>query len=81
MDSYQHPRKAGGDWTLQREGSLWQLYGGQSGEVVTSIQLNQDTAWRLCTKGISIDEAKSRIEFNGDSGLREPFLHMVSIMA
>ncbi len=73
--------EAGGAWTLKREGGTWKLYYGESPDAVCKVMMDQDTAWRLLTKGLSRDEAVARVEFIGDSRLGEPILGMLSVMA
>ena len=64
-----------------REESVWQLFAGDDPGAGCYIQIDQDTAWRLFTKGISPDEARSQATLTGDPALGEPALHMISIMA
>jgi uncharacterized protein (TIGR03083 family) len=72
---------AGGDWTLRGEGSAWRLYTGQAPEATARVSMNQDTAWRLFTKGISPEKARTGIQLEGEAALGMPILQMVSIMA
>lgn len=71
----------GGEWSLLRQDKRWQLYRGSAADPATQITLDQDTAWRLFTKGLTIKEAKQRTEIKGNQTLGTPFLSMVSIMA
>lgn len=73
--------EAGGEWTLLRQQDTWQLYSGKESQATTEITLSQDTAWRLFTKGIGVDEARKRVQIEGDQHFGEGILHMVSIMA
>lgn len=73
--------EAGGEWTLERASSAWQLYAGSGDHAVCTIRLNQDTAWRLLTKGLARDEAAARIEFTGENKYGEPMLGMLAVMA
>ena len=43
--------------------------------------MDQDTAWRLFTKGISPETAQTGIQLEGEAALGTPILQMVSIMA
>lgn len=72
---------AGGQWTLQREASAWQLYSGAGDQAVCEARLDQDTAWRLLTKGLSREIAAARIEFVGEAAYGEPLLGMLAVMA
>jgi uncharacterized protein (TIGR03083 family) len=73
--------EAGGDWTLSREGGAWKLYSGKSETSACVVRMDQDTAWRLLTKGLSREEAAARVEFTGDATLGQPILGMLSVMA
>ena len=72
---------AGGDWTLQREAEEWRLYTGFSNDAVCEVRLDQDTAWRLLTKGLSQVVAAERIEFSGEQAYGQPLLSMLAVMA
>ncbi len=73
--------EAGGAWALVREGSGWQLYEGESAAPAAVIRMDQDTAWRLLTKGLKRDEAARRIVLEGRPDLGDPILGMLSVMA
>lgn len=73
--------EAGGEWTLVREDNNWRLYSGGGAGAECVIQLDQDTAWRLMTKGLSLGEAAARVKFSGKESLGKPILGMLSIMA
>ena len=72
--------EAGGTWTLRHDHSAWQLYVGASSEATARVRLDQDTAWRLFTKGLSPDEARSRISVEGDETLGTRILDLVAII-
>ncbi|MBL8204839.1 MAG: maleylpyruvate isomerase family mycothiol-dependent enzyme [Blastocatellia bacterium] len=73
--------EAGGDWTLQREGAAWTLYAGCGDNAACKIQLDQDTAWRLLTKGLTRETAATRVTISGQQTLGEPLLGMLAVMA
>ena len=73
--------EAGGDWSLRREDGSWRLYAGQAASAAATVRLDQDTAWRLFTKGIGIEAARARIQCEGDEALGLRIVQMVSIMA
>jgi hypothetical protein len=72
---------AGGDWTLTRAADGWQLYAGAATAPASRVQLDQDTAWRLCTKGITPAEAQARAVITGDAQLGARTLTLLAIMA
>jgi uncharacterized protein (TIGR03083 family) len=72
--------EAGGEWTLAMENGVWRLYWGGGDDAICHVRLNQDTAWRLLTKGLSFDEAASRVKFYGKQEIGKPILGMLAIM-
>ena len=73
--------EAGGDWSLQRTDGQWRLWTGAAPTAVATASLDQDLAWRLCTKGVSPSVAGAQIQTTGDAILALGILQMVSIMA
>jgi hypothetical protein len=45
------------------------------------VAMDEDTAWRLYTKGLTPEEARPGVRIEGDRGLGEQMLRMVSIIA
>jgi uncharacterized protein (TIGR03083 family) len=73
--------EAGGVWTLKREAGTWNLYTGEGDGSVCKVRMDQDAAWRLLTKGLSREDADTRVEIAGDDRLGKPFLGMLAVMA
>jgi uncharacterized protein (TIGR03083 family) len=73
--------EAGGAWSLVREGFHWQLYAGRDPQATCRVQIDQDLAWRLFSKGVTREDARQQVEIVGNTALGEPVLEMVSIMA
>ena len=74
--------EAGGVWTLVREAGLWRLYEGAGADpAAAAVRMDQDTAWRLLTKGLKRDEAARRVVLEGRPELGSPILGMLSVMA
>ncbi len=73
--------EAGGDWSLLREAGQWQLYTGLAPDPVALVRLDQDTAWRLFTKGVSVEAAGARMVVEGEFEIGRKLLAMVTIMA
>ncbi len=73
--------EAGGEWTLSRRRQNWQLYQGTVAEADTRVQLDQDTAWRLFTKGVAPDDARRQLVIEGDERLGIQLLSLLAIMA
>lgn len=72
---------AGGDWSLQRLDGGWRLFRGVAPGAVAAVRLDQDTAWRLASKGMSREEALARVEMEGDTKVAGWILNLVAIMA
>jgi uncharacterized protein (TIGR03083 family) len=72
---------SGGRWALLREGGAWRLYTDATRQPDAEVTLDQDTAWRLFTKGIGRDEAKPKAIVAGERALGDQMLRMVSIIA
>ncbi len=73
--------EAGGEWTLVREGDGWSLYKGSPREADCRVRMDQDTAWRRMTKGLTPEQTLARMEISGDRALGEPVAKMLAIMA
>lgn len=73
--------EAGGEWTLSRHRQSWQLYQGAVAEADARVQLDQDTAWRLFTKGMAPDDARHHLAIEGDERFGIQLLSLLAIMA
>jgi uncharacterized protein (TIGR03083 family) len=73
--------EAGGIWTLAREDAGWVLYAGPEESPAARVSLDQDTAWKLFSKGLSRDEASRRVHLEGDPRLGRPVLSSLAVMA
>lgn len=75
---------AGGTWTAFRAQHGWELLTGPDARVgfaSATVTLPQDLAWRLFTKAIEPEIARSLAPPEGDSTLADPMYHMVTIIA
>jgi uncharacterized protein (TIGR03083 family) len=72
---------SGGEWNLLREDGVWRLYSRVDGTPASTVTMSTETAWRLFTKGIGVEEGRQATSIDGDVELGEPILHMVSILA
>lgn len=72
---------AGGTWSVRREADQWQLYQGTAEAPQAVVELPEDVAWRLFTKGITPAQAREKGALTGDSALGEKVLETVSILA
>ncbi len=73
------PGSAGGVWTCVRDAGEWRWAAGPPAEV-TTVTIDADLLWRLCTRGIEPTEARRHAEVDGDPRLAEAGLQMVSII-
>jgi len=73
--------EAGDEWTLVKEPGDWQLFAGSADHAVCRMEFDQDTAWRLMTKGLSRDQARFKLSVQGNAALAEPLLGTLAVMA
>ncbi len=71
----------GGEWTIIKTDTDWQLTETENISPVSTVSINPDTAWKLFSKGITPEEAGDTIEISGDKKMGETALQMVSVMA
>jgi len=72
---------AGGEWTLVREGDAWALYAGTAPSPAATVRLDQDTAWRMFTKGLPAARVRALVSVDGDRSLGEVLVGSVAVMA
>jgi uncharacterized protein (TIGR03083 family) len=72
---------AGGSWFLQRERGAWQLYRAGERQPDAEVIVDQDVAWRLFTKGISVATASATAIIKGDVSLGRQALELVALIA
>ncbi|HET9726892.1 MAG TPA: hypothetical protein VFP28_08240, partial [Gemmatimonadales bacterium] len=72
---------AGGEWTLRREAERWNLYAGSAGGSAATVTMTDDTAWRLFSKGLKGDAARSRVTIAGDQALGAAALSALAVLA
>jgi uncharacterized protein (TIGR03083 family) len=67
-------------WRLSRAAPGRQPGPPAAGRVAARLELDSDTAWRLCTRGISPQQATLRARIDGDHVLATAALQIVSII-
>jgi uncharacterized protein (TIGR03083 family) len=72
---------AGGDWTLRYEPPGWRLFTGREDASAATVILDQETAWKLLSKGLSPETARRRITIEGERRLGEPILSALAVVA
>ena len=72
--------ECGGSWYLLRDRDRWKLIVSPTGEKISETTIPQEIAWRIFTKGISREEAKSQVQVLGDEAIGWHILTMISIV-
>ena len=72
--------ECGGSWYLFRDGGTWTLIASPAGKNVSEVTIPQEIAWRIFTKGIALEEARSQVHVTGDEGVGFHILKMISIV-
>jgi uncharacterized protein (TIGR03083 family) len=72
---------AGGAWFLRRQAGAWQLGLDSDSAPDAELMIDQETAWRLFTRGISAGAARAIATVRGDQALGLKALEMVSVIA
>jgi uncharacterized protein (TIGR03083 family) len=72
---------AGGTWSLVRQSDRWRLFAGAADRPEARVSLDQETAWKLFSKGLSPGNARSRIRVQGERPLTEAIYSALAVMA
>ncbi len=72
--------ECGGRWFLSRVSTGWDLVSQPSSEAESHVTIPQELAWRLFTKGIDRDSARTQVQIAGNPDLGERVLHLISIV-
>jgi uncharacterized protein (TIGR03083 family) len=72
--------ECGGQWFLSKESADWRLVKPTDEEWASRVTIPQELAWRVFTKGVDRDSARSQIEVNGDRDLGEKVLQLTAIV-
>ena len=71
---------AGGVWYVHRTAEAWTLLLDSPTEPATSVILPQDVAWRVFTKGMNREKARSAAVISGSVGLATPIFSTIAII-
>jgi hypothetical protein len=71
---------AGGMWFVQKERDRWLLLLDGPSQIAGEVVIPQDAAWRMFTKGLTAEEARSRSAVHGDPSLVAPIFSTVAII-
>jgi uncharacterized protein (TIGR03083 family) len=72
--------ECGGSWYLFRDSEGWKLIAAPAGEIISETTIPQEIAWRIFTKGIAFDEARTQVQVAGDEAVGLHILKMISIV-
>jgi len=72
--------ECGGIWYLLRDGNGWKLIASPAREKISETIIPQEIAWRIFTKGIESEKAKSQVQVLGDEAIGLHILKMISIV-
>jgi uncharacterized protein (TIGR03083 family) len=72
--------ECGGSWYLFRDGDAWMLIASPAGEKISETTIPQEIAWRIFTKGILPEEARTQALVSGDELVGIHILKMISIV-
>lgn len=78
--SIQVTGESGGTWQITRDDQTWK-FSDNPVEIITRIELDPDTSWKLFTKALQKEEAVERVKISGDQRLGKPIFKMLSVMA
>jgi uncharacterized protein (TIGR03083 family) len=70
----------GGSWYLSRDSSRWGLVASPVGEKLSETTIPQESAWRIFTKGIALEQARSQVHVSGNEAVGLHILKMISIV-
>lgn len=72
---------AGGEWIARRSSNGWVVGTAADLAAAATVEIPQEIAWRLFTKGIDKEQARRSATIEGDSVLADRVLETVSILA
>jgi len=72
--------ECGGSWYLFRDGGAWTSIASPAGEKISEVTIPQGIAWRIFTKGIAPEEARTQVQVTGDEEVGLHILKMISIV-
>jgi uncharacterized protein (TIGR03083 family) len=73
--------ECGGSWYLFRDSEDWNLIAAPTGETISETTIPQEIAWRIFTKGIAPEEARTQVQAMGDEAVGLHILNMISIVS
>ncbi|MFC9228965.1 hypothetical protein ACFTZI_08370 [Streptomyces decoyicus] len=71
---------ADGTWTVTAAGGCWSLAEPHAGQPAAHLRMDADSAWRLCTRGVTPATALTRVHIDGHRQLTAGAYQIVSIV-
>jgi uncharacterized protein (TIGR03083 family) len=71
---------AGGRWLIRRQDERWRLVVDDGMQAASDVRMDQDIAWRLMTRLVGVEDARSSITICGDETLGAPAIRAVALM-
>ncbi|MGB3334259.1 MAG: hypothetical protein WBA79_15765 [Mycobacterium sp.] len=71
---------AGGCWAVVSDGTGWDLTAAPLEDPAGSVRLDQDTLWRLASRGITVEQGRRRAELHGDRELVEAATSLLAVV-
>ncbi|MCV7067159.1 maleylpyruvate isomerase family mycothiol-dependent enzyme [Mycolicibacterium farcinogenes] len=72
---------AGGRWAVISDGAQWDLTAESKHDPVATMRMDQDTLWRLASRGITVEQGRARAELSGDRQLAEAAAALLAVVA
>ncbi|WP_280230728.1 maleylpyruvate isomerase family mycothiol-dependent enzyme [Nocardia cyriacigeorgica] len=72
---------AGGRWSVVSDGSSWHLTAEHAEDPAAVVRIDQDSFWRLASRGISVEQARQRSELHGDPELANGATTLLAVVA
>ena len=73
--------ESGGKWFLCCGAGGWNFAKQPGGEPAARVTMPQELAWRIFTKGIDRNSARTQVQISGDTNLGEKILDLTAIVA
>ncbi len=71
---------SGGTWTVRSDGTMWLFEEEQATVDATSVTIDEDGFWRLCTRSLSARQAVAAVGGDADPAVREAVRHMTAVV-
>lgn len=71
---------AGGRWAVVSDGARWDLKSAPVEDPAAYVCMDQDTVWRLASRGITVEQGRARAELGGDRELAEAAASLLAVV-